>query len=72
VLSAAGNIFLAHMQDFNRTRDQWHQSDLYQLYSEPAVQDFLRKPLANLPKRDAASQTVREIEQLDPRMLSSP
>src|SRR5207302_564065 len=24
-------------------------------------------PLANLPKRDAASQTVREIEQLDPK-----
>jgi hypothetical protein len=55
------------MQDFNRTRDQWHQSDLYQLYSEPAVQDFLRKPLTNLPKRDAASQTLREIEQLDPK-----
>jgi len=67
VLLPRETIFLAHMQDFNRTRDQWHQSDLYQLYSEPAVQDFLRKPLANLPKRDAASQTVREIEQLDPK-----
>ncbi len=67
VLLPRETIFLAHMQDFNRTRDQWHQSDLYQLYSEPAVQDFLRKPLANLPKRDAASQTLREIEQLDPK-----
>ena len=67
VLLPRETIFLAHMQDFNRTRDQWHQSDLYQLCSEPAVQDFLRKPLANLPKRDAASQTVREIEQLDPK-----
>jgi len=67
VLLPRETIFLAHMQDFNRTRDQWHQSDLYQLYSEPTVQDFLRKPLANLPKRDAASQTVREIEQLDPK-----
>ncbi len=67
VLLPRETIFLAHMQDFNRTRDQWHQSDLYQLYREPAVQDFLRKPLANLPKRDAASQTLREIEQLDPK-----
>jgi hypothetical protein len=67
VLLPRETIFLAHMQDFNRTRDQWHQSDLYQLYSEPAVQDFLRKPLANIPKRDAASQTLREIEQLDPK-----
>ncbi len=60
-------IFLAHMPDFNRTRDQWHHSDIYLLYQEPAVQDFLRKPLANLPKRDTASQTLREIEQLDPK-----
>jgi hypothetical protein len=60
-------IFLAFMPDFNRTRDEWHHCDIYQLYREPAVQDFLRKPLANLPKTDAASQTLREIEQLDPK-----
>src|SRR6266516_3248791 len=60
-------IFLAHMPDFNRTRDEWHHSDIYQLYREPAVQDFLRKPLGNLPKTDAVSRTLREIEQLDPK-----
>jgi hypothetical protein len=60
-------IFLAHMPDFTRTRDEWYRSDIYQLYREPAVQDFLRKPLGNLPKTDAASQTLREIEQLDPK-----
>jgi hypothetical protein len=60
-------IFLAHMPDFNRTSDEWHRSDIYQLYREPAVQDFLRKPLGNLPKTDVASQTLREIEQLDPK-----
>src|SRR5213592_1742651 len=60
-------IFLAHMPDFNRTRDEWYRSDIYQLYHEPAVQDFLRKPLGNLPKTDAASQTLQEIEQLDPK-----
>src|SRR5213596_990856 len=60
-------IFLAHMPDFNRTRDEWYRSDIYQLYHEPAVQDFLSKPLGNLPKTDAASQTLGEIEQLDPK-----
>jgi hypothetical protein len=58
-------IFLAHLPDFNHTRDEWYQSDVYQLYREPAVQDFLQKPLGNLPKRDEASQTLREIEQLE-------
>jgi hypothetical protein len=60
-------IFLTHMPDFNQTRKDWYRSDIYQLYREPAVQDFLRKPLGNFPKTDAASQTLREIEQLDPK-----
>ena len=62
-------IFLAHIPDFNQTRDQWHHSDIYQLYREPAVQDFLRKPLGNLPTPNAlgGAQTLREIEQLDPK-----
>jgi hypothetical protein len=56
------------MPDFNQTRDQWHHSDIYQLYREPAVQDFLRKPLGNLPTTNAfGAQTLREIEQLDPK-----
>jgi hypothetical protein len=67
VLLPRKTIFLAHMPDFNRTRDQWHHSDIYLLYREPAVQDFLRKPLASLSTRDTASQTLREIEQLDPK-----
>jgi len=63
-------IFLVYMPDFNRTRDEWYRSDIYQLYREAAVQDFLRPGLAGLgklPKTHAASQTLREIEQLDPK-----
>jgi hypothetical protein len=67
VLLPRETVFLAHMPDFNRTRDQWHHSDIYLLYREPAVQNFLRKPLANLPKTDTASQTLWDIEQLDPK-----
>jgi hypothetical protein len=60
-------IFVAQIPDFNRARDEWQHCDIYQLYREPAVQDFLRKPLGNAPKPDAVSQTLREIEQLAPK-----
>jgi hypothetical protein len=60
-----GTIALVHMPDCNRTRDEWHQSDVYQLYREPAVQDFLQRPLTRMPQRDATSETLREIEQLN-------
>jgi hypothetical protein len=60
-------IFVAQIPDFNRARDEWQRCDIYQLYREPAVQDFLRKPLGNAPKTDAVSQTLLEIEQLAPK-----
>jgi hypothetical protein len=59
-------VFVAQIPDFNRARDEWQHCDIYQLYREPAVQDFLRKPLGNVPKSDAISQTLLEIEQLAP------
>src|SRR4051812_36676280 len=59
-------IFVAQIPDFNRARDEWQHCDIYQLYQEPAVQDFLRKPLANIPKTNAVSQTLLDIEQLAP------
>ena len=62
-------IFMVHVPDFNRARDEWQHSDIYQLYREPAVQDFLQKPLANVPKTDALTQTLREMEQLAPKNL---
>src|SRR5215471_11975822 len=60
-------IFVAQMPDFNRAYEEWQRCDVYQLYREAAVQDFLRKPLSKVPKSDAISQTLREIEQLAPK-----
>ena len=60
-----GTIALVHVPDFNRTRDDWHGSDIYKLYREPAVQDFLSKPLSKVPQRDTAADSVSEIERLD-------
>src|SRR5438132_9895841 len=62
-----GTILLGHVPDFNRTRSEWHQSDLYKLYHEPAVQDFLSKPLSKVAHPDTAADTVNEITQLDPK-----
>ena len=59
-------ILLAQLPDFNRTREEWRQSDIYRLYSEPAVQEFLRKPLDNTPTSKALG-TLQEIEQLNPK-----
>ena len=68
VLLPRETIFVAHMPDFNQTRDQWRQSDIYKLYREPEVQNFLQKPLANFstPKGFGA-QTLLEFEQLEPK-----
>jgi hypothetical protein len=56
-----------HLPDFNRTRDDWHRSDIYELWREPAVQEFFQKPLANVPNSGAAEENLQEFEQLEPR-----
>src|SRR5260370_34311204 len=67
VLLPRETIFLAHLPDFSRTRDEWHHSDLYLLSREPAVQDFLLKPLWKVPKKHAAPHTLLDFEQLGPK-----
>lgn len=60
-------LALVHLPDFHKTRDQWHQSDLYKLWREPAVQDFLQKPLANAPKTDAVRANIQDLDTLGVR-----
>src|ERR1051325_2915350 len=60
-------IFVAQLPDFKRARDEWQRCDIYQLYREPAVQEFLRKPLGNGSKTSALSQMLEELEQLAPK-----
>ncbi len=62
-----GTVALVHLPDFNRSREDWHQTDLYKLYQEPAVQDFLRKPLSRVPQRDTTSQTLGDFGKLAPK-----
>jgi hypothetical protein len=59
-------IALAYLPDFNRTRNEWHRTDIYQLYQEAAVQDFLKKPLSKVPQRDTAADIAGRLQKLDP------
>jgi hypothetical protein len=60
-------LALIHVPDFNRSRSEWHRTDLYQLWKEPAVQEFLAKPRSKVPTEGRLSQTVEEISALDMR-----
>jgi hypothetical protein len=58
-------LALVHLPDFNRSRNEWHRTDLYQLWKEPAVQDFLAKPRSKVPTEGRIGQTVDEISTLE-------
>jgi hypothetical protein len=56
---------LIHLPDFNRSRAEWHKTDLYQLWKEPAMQDFLAKPRSKVPTEGRIGQTVDEISAME-------
>ena len=43
-------LVVVQMPDFKRTREQWHSSDLYQIWREPAARAWLEESLARLPR----------------------
>lgn len=65
VLLPRETIALVHFPDFKQARDDWHQADLYKLYQEPAVQNFLNRPLSKVPHQDVAAETASDFERLD-------
>ena len=58
-------LALVHLPDFNRSRADWHRTDLYQLWKEPAVQDFLAKPRSSVPAQGRIGETVDEISTIE-------
>src|ERR1043165_5559109 len=60
-------LAFVHLPDFNRSREDWRRTDIYQLWMEPAVQDFLAKPRSKVSKPENVEQTVAEIEKLEIR-----
>ncbi len=57
-------LAFVYLPDFQHARDELHTTDLYKLWREPAVQDFLQRPLARLPKTEGARQKMREMDAL--------
>src|SRR5256885_12890280 len=58
-------VAFAHLPDFNSTVDEWHRSDIYQIYREPAVQEFLKNPLTkSAAARSPISATIYDVQEL--------
>ena len=62
-------VFFLHIPDTVKNSEEWHQTELYALYREPAVQEFLQKPKAEISKkgplaegwRDAGTLRMRDV-----------
>src|SRR3954470_4708377 len=60
-------VALAHVPDFNGVINDWHRSDIYQIYQEPAVQEFLKKPLSRSPRTGTVTSKIEEFQELNAR-----
>ncbi|MBA3544544.1 MAG: hypothetical protein H0T83_08925 [Chthoniobacterales bacterium] len=58
-------LALVHVPDFNGTRAKWHETDIYKLWREPAVQDFLQRPLSKMPNAGMAQRKLEEFDALE-------
>ncbi len=59
-------LVLMQVPDFKKTQADWRESDLYKLWREPTVQEWLQKPLARLPKHSEGRRRLDEFLQLEP------
>jgi len=62
-------LAFVHLPDFSRSRAELHQTDLYQIWTEPAVQDFLQKPRSRIPRNEGLEPTLQECESLQMKDL---
>ena len=60
-------VAFALIPDFNTTVDDWHRSDIYQIYREPAVQEFLKNPGSHPAAGGSISGTIHDIQELQAR-----
>jgi len=57
-------LAVLHVPDFNQARADWRQTDLYQLWSEPAVQNFWQKPRTKMPT-GGVGQRLQDLQSLE-------
>jgi len=58
-------LVLIHLPDFNRSRAELHETDIYKLWREPSVQDFLQKPRGKMGPSGAWGPTVDKMTSLE-------
>ena len=63
-LLPADTALFIHLPDAEKNRDAWHRTDLYQLYREPALQDFLQKPKSRLPAKGPVKEALHDSASL--------
>lgn len=65
ILLPKETLGLLYVPNFKLSRAKWHETDLYKLWREPAVQDFLQKPLGRSPETESSRKKLAEMEALD-------
>lgn len=53
-----------HLPDFNRSRTEFHQTDIYRLWAEPSLQEFLQRPRGKIPKDEELRSVLQQAETL--------
>jgi hypothetical protein len=66
-LLPADTALFIHLPDAEKNRDAWHRTDLYQLYTEPTVQDFLQKPKSRFPEKGPVKEAWHDSASLQMR-----
>lgn len=62
-------LVLMDLPNLTRTRERWLESDLNKIWEEPAVQNWLQKPLAQLPEKNAGRKGLDQFLALGPTNL---
>ena len=65
-------LILVEAPDLSGRARDWHESDLYKIWREPAVQEFLQKPLGRLPPIAAAARRWRNFSRSARKTVLSP
>ena len=68
ILPASTQLLLA-VPDLPGTVSAWKTTDLYQIWNEPEVRDFLAKPLSKLPPHEDFNAKLAQVVRLRPTNL---
>ncbi len=60
-------VAFLHLPDVNEARTKWHETELYKLWQEPAVQAFLQRPLARNRNTGRLAGKLEEVAPLGMR-----